>query len=207
MFMKSAMFGIFALACIVTFVPAAMAESILGPNVLVFTEQSITHMNVAWSGGTPVALATSPIMVESTSPNHWSIGLATFLLRTTNTTCPGIANCVVPLGWIEPDDDSLFNIITYTAGPCTVLGRLLETCFEVVSDASYSDFRFTPLADGETFASAARSDSSSDSAQYGFAFVEQDENAVPEPRSFGLIAIGLAGIVFQLRKAGKSTSC
>jgi len=111
----------------------------------------------------------------------------------------------VPLGWKEPDDDSLFNIVTYSSNTCTVLGRLLETCIDVVSDASFSDFRFAPLADGETFASAARSGSDSDSAQYGFAFVEQDENAVPEPHSFGLIAVGLAGILFELRKAGKST--
>jgi hypothetical protein len=205
MFMKSAMFGLLALVCIVTFVPTAMAGPIIGPNVLVFTEQSITHLSVAWSAGTPVTLATSPIMVESTSPNHWAVGLSTFLLRTTNTTCPGIVNCVVPLGWTEPDDDSLFNIITFSANTCTVLGRILETCFDIVSDASFSGFRFTPLADGETFASAARSDSGADGAQFGVAFVEQDENAVPEPRSFALMAIGLAGIVFQLRRLGKLT--
>src|SRR5436190_19165344 len=114
MFMKSATLGLVSLACIVTFVPTAMGASI-GPNVLVFTETSISHLNVAWSAGTAVTLAASPIWVDSPSPNHWSIGLSTFLLRTTNTTCTsGFGNCVVPLGWKEPDDDSLFNIITYS---------------------------------------------------------------------------------------------
>ena len=204
MFMKSATFGFFALACIATIVPTAMAEPIFGPNVLVFTEQSITHLNVAWSTGTLTAFAASPILVESTSGNHWSIGMSSSLLRTSNTTCPGIVNCVVPLGWKEPDDDSLFNMITYSPSACTVLGRVMETCIDVVSDASFSGFRFTPLLDGETFASAARS--STDGTQFGFAFVEADENAVPEPSSIGLVAIGVTGILLQLRKQRRSIS-
>jgi PEP-CTERM motif len=199
--LKPAIFMLLALACLMTFASNVMAGPIIAPNVLVFTELSGTQLNVAWSAGTPSPLSTSPIATQQLSPDLWRVGLATFLLRTTNTTCPGVVNCVVPLGWVEPDNSSLFNIVTFSSNPCVVSGIPFGTCIDVFSDASFSNFQFAPLLDGQTFDNAARRDANSDSPTLGFAFVDAGETAVPEPSSIGLIAIGLAGIGFRLRRS------